>query len=213
MFADEAPDEHQEKCKCKDRHPHVPRLQEEPRRGCHGRRGQRQRDECGDRQPADSLGEHDAPTDRRDVQHVHCRRQRERVRPEQLVERIQQIRHARPRRRALVLDPRGHTDQRWMTWDRPDEELGVGEVAGEIPLGSSDGGKGDDDDHRRRHREHDRVPATPLEGNCHGSSATMIRATRSPPSGVSEPSAVRTGIVPSAVHDSHHWQGIDVATG
>ena len=56
----------------------------------------------------------------------------------------------------------------------------------------------------RRHRSSD---------GRHGSSATMIRATRSPPSAVSEPSAVRTAIVPSAEHDSHHWHGIDVATG
>ena len=77
----------------------------------------------------------------------------------------------------------------------------MGEVAREVPSRTGNRGKRDNEDHRGGAGHQDRVAPERGQEPAHGSSATIIRATRSPPSGVSEPSATRTAIVPSAVHD------------
>ncbi len=125
--------------------------------------------------PPTPPGDEHAAGDGAEVQHVDGRGERECIGSEQLVERIEQVRHARPRGRAVVLHPGGNTDEGRMAGYRPHQELGMGEVAGEVPGGPGNRRQGDDDDDRRRDDQHDRVPPADVDESGHTGRFTRAR--------------------------------------
>ncbi len=215
VLAHESPHEHEKQRKCEDGHPHVPRFEEEPWCEGHGDDCQAGGRQHRHRRSTDAPGHQNGAGDGREMEEIDGADQGKGGRTEHLVERVQQVGHARPGCGAEVLDAGRDADEGWVAGNGAHQELGMGEVAGEVPRRTGDGRQRDAEDDRCRHHRKDRVPTKCDRQRCagrsdHGSSATIIRATRSLPSVVKLPSAARTAIMPST-HVSHHWHGSEVA--